>query len=345
MTRAYVELSGESLDLAAAEAVAAAEALGGGPVPTGIPALEGLFAIEVPNEAAVATLAERLALAHRCLVVRAEGDEVDDALRRAGRSGRSAAMRRVGRPTSGGTEPSVLRAGRLYKESGGRIALDAPDLRFWIGRTDGAEEVLLEEVAAVDRRAASARRHPRLPFQRPVSLPPRLARAAANLARVRRGDRVVDPFVGTGATLAEVGLLGGRMFGVDLDPEMVRGALRNLSHLGLEADALLVGDAGAVEFPGAKAPFDAVVTDPPYGRASSTGGEAADDLLSRVLPRWAARVRPGGRVVVIVPGPIEPPGPDWVSTLRVPVRVHRSLTREFRVFERAGATSTPATSS
>jgi tRNA G10 N-methylase Trm11 len=57
-----------------------------------------------------------------------------------------------------------------------------------------------------------------------------------------------------------------------------------------------------------------------------------------VLPRWADRVRPGGRVVVIVPGPIAPPGPEWTSVVRASVRVHRSLTREFRVFERTGAT-------
>ena len=179
---------------------------------------------------------------------------------------------------------------------------------------------------------------PALPFQRPVSLPPRFARAAANLARVRAGDRVVDPFVGTGALLAEAGLLGGRLFGIDLDPTMVRGALRNLAHLGRHAEELVVGDAGSIEFADPGVRFDALVTDPPYGRASSTGGEGAAAVLARVLPRWADRVRPGGRVVVIVPGPIAPPGPEWTSVVRASVRVHRSLTREFRVFERTGAT-------
>ncbi|MGA8302079.1 MAG: DNA methyltransferase, partial [Thermoplasmata archaeon] len=251
----------------------------------------------------------------------------------------SAAVRRLGSPSSGAADDAVLRAGRAFKSGGGTIDLDHPDRRFWLARGADGTDRLFEEVAAVDRRSASARRMPTLPFQRPVSLPPRLARAAANLARVRSGDRIVDPFVGTGALLAEAGLLGARLYGIDRDAEMVRGALRNFTHLGVTAEELVVGDAGEAEFGGSPVPFDAVLTDPPYGRGSSTGGEGSAEVVDRVLPRWAARVRPGGRLVVIVPAPVEDPGPEWHSVVTVPVRVHRSLTREFQVYERAGVTT------
>jgi tRNA (guanine10-N2)-dimethyltransferase len=341
MIRAYVELSGEAPVLAAAEAVAAAESLGGGSAPATSLTDERMVGVELPNDGAVSDLAGRLALAHRCLRLLATKDAIHSTLEAAGRGAGTAAVRRLGRPTSGATDDAVLAAGAAFKRGGGRIRLGDPEHRFWLVRDADGSDRLLEEVAAIDRRSASGRRMPTLPFQRPVSLPPRFARAAANLARVRPGDRVVDPFVGTGALLAEAGLLGARLFAIDRDPEMVRGALRNLGHLGLSAEELVVGDAGTAEFRDSSAPFDAVVTDPPYGRASSTGGEGASEVLARVLPRWAERVRPGGRVVVVLPGPIEPLGPEWTSRLRATVRVHRSLTREFRVFERAGATSSP----
>jgi putative methyltransferase (TIGR01177 family) len=335
MIRVFVELSGECPALAAAEAVAASEALGGGAAGRSLADVPGLTAVELPDETAGAALADRLALARRCLRLRGGTADFTAAMESEGRAGATAAVRRLGRPSSGADDRAVLEAGRSYKAGGGRIDLVRPHRRFWLAReADGADR-LFEEIAAIDRPLATARRMPELPFQRPVSLPPRLARAAANLARVTPGQRVVDPFVGTGALLAEAGLLGARLFGIDRDAEMVRGALRNLAFLGVGAEELLVGDAGTVEFAERTARFDAVVTDPPYGRASSTGGEGSAAVIERVLPRWADRVVRGGRVVVVVPGPISPPGPEWHSVLGVSVRVHRSLTREFRVFERS----------
>jgi putative methyltransferase (TIGR01177 family) len=336
MIRAYVEISGESAALAAGEATAAAEALGGRRAKDDPLDVPGLVGVDLPPDVEVSALAERLALARRCIALFAEPGEIVTSLHRAGGAGASASVRRLGSPSSGGNDSAVLAAGHSYKTGGGTIDLEDPHRRFWLVRgTDGADR-LFEEVAVVDRRSASARRMPTLPFQRPVSLPPRLARAAANLARVRPGDRILDPFVGTGALLAEAGLLGARLYGIDRDAEMVRGALRNLAHLGVAAEELVVGDAGEAEFAGGEQPWDAIVTDPPYGRASSTGGEGSGAVVDRVLPRWARRVRPGGRLVVIVSAPIQGPGADWRLVLAIPVRVHRSLTREFRVYEREG---------
>ena len=337
MIRAYVETSGESPLLARAEAASAAEALGGTPGRESLFAPDGLVAVELPDPEGARALAGRLALAHRCLVLRAGPQEFEAALAREGARGDRAAFRRIGRPSSGGADPAVLAAGRTYVASGGRIDLERPERRFWIASDREGADHLLEEVAPVDRSSAARRRTSLLPFQRPVTLAPRLARAAANLARIRPGDRTVDPFLGTGALLAEAGLLGGRICGIDRDPEMVRGALRNLAHLGLTAESLVVGDAMDVEvgFDRPAEPFDAVLTDPPYGRASSTGGEPAERLVSRILPRWADRVRTGGRVVVVQPEGAPPLPVPWEIRVAVSVRVHRSLTREFRVYERA----------
>ncbi|HTT73599.1 MAG TPA: hypothetical protein VMG99_05565 [Thermoplasmata archaeon] len=331
MIRVFVERSLEAPALAGAEAAAAAEAVGGRPGPAPRTPSD-LVALDVPDRAAAIELAGRLALARRCLVRLAGPGEVAAQLAIEGRSGAGAAVRRIGHATGGGRDPGVGAAGAAYRSGGGRIDLDDPARRFWLVADDGGD-ALFEEIAPVDRSGPGRRRMPTLPFQRPVGLPPRLARAAVNLARVRPGDRVVDPFVGTAALLAEAGLLGARLVGIDVDPAMVRGALRNLAHLGLSAEELHVGDAGTIET--GALPCDAVITDPPYGRSSSTGGAVAAELVARVLPRWADRVRDGGRVVVIFPGGYEPLGPPWTPVVSVPVRVHRSLTRTFRAYARA----------
>jgi len=337
MIEAYVEPSGESPDLARAEAIAAAEAVGGAGVSGVPPGTPGpLVAVHVPDLRALGELAARLALARRCLVEVRPGEPMDRRLRAEGADGASASFRRLGR-SPGTSDDSVRAAGRSYRDGGGRIDLERPDRRYWLLSGDaGAEDRLLREVATVDRADTAARRMPLLPFQRPVSLPPRLARAAANLARIRAGDRVVDPFVGTGALLAEAALLGARSYGIDRDSEMVRGALRNFAHLKVDAAALVEGDAGAVDFEPGPPEFDALLTDPPYGRSSSTGGEDAEAVAARILPRWADRLRRGGRAVIVTPQGSAPLPEPWVVRTAVPVRVHRSLTREFRVYERRG---------
>ncbi len=334
MARTYVELSQESLALATAEALAAAEVIGGRRVPESETEFEApMLAVDLPGPEAPARWAGRLALARRCLVDLGSGDEVAPAAARAGTRRDSASFRRLGHP-SAADGPLVRELGTAYKEAGGTIDLEQPRRRFWIASDRRGVFHLLEEVSAVDRAAVAHRRMPQMPFQRPVSLPPRLARGAANLARVAPGGRVLDPFLGTGALLLEAGLLGARLYGIDRDATMVRGAIRNLEFVGVTAEELLVGDAGAVEFSVPSISFDAILTDPPYGRSSSTGGEGADALVRRVLPRWADRVVPGGRVVLVVPSGSAPiPGP-WELRTAVPVRVHRSLTREFRVYER-----------
>lgn len=337
MIRYEVEISGENPGLARAEVRGAGEALGG-VIPVG-PAEEEdarLAPLLLPDDDRARALAGRLAMAWRVLRPWPIGpeDEVEARFRAEGRPGRSAAVRPLGTPS--GSAGDLGRFGGAYRSGGGRIDLERPERRFFVARrADGAWWVA-EEVAAIDRRAYDARRLPHLPFRRPVSLSPRLGRVLVNLARVRAGDRVVDPFLGTGALMIEAALLGARVSGVDRDAAMVRGAMRNFAHLGLGIERAEVGDAADAAGAGS-VPFDAVVTDPPYGRSSGSGGEPIAELLARTLPAWASRVRPGGHVACVLPaGGIEL-GPDWATIAAESDRVHRSLTREFRAFRRRSA--------
>ncbi|MCI4362034.1 MAG: methyltransferase domain-containing protein [Thermoplasmata archaeon] len=318
MTEAWVVLSRENLPLAQLELATLLRALGGELV--GPPLGPATPLVRFAHVEDVRLLAGRIALGRRAILRWPESDSVAiaDRLRREIGSGESVAFRPAVRPTGRAPVAVVDPWAAAVRAAGGRIELDTPERKF---------------LFVVDRAKTDSRRMPKLPFRRPVSLAPKLGRVAANLAGIRAGDRVIDPFVGTGALAIEVALVGGRVTGIDSDATMVQGALANFAHVGIEPEALVVGDARTVGAPGT---FDALVTDPPYGRASTTGGEDATALTSAVVGRWAEHVRPDGRLVVVVPGGPDPVGSPWVRVASIPDRVHRSLTREFRVYEQAG---------
>jgi tRNA (guanine10-N2)-dimethyltransferase len=178
------------------------------------------------------------------------------------------------------------------------------------------------------------------PFFRSVLVPRRRARCLVNLTGVRPGQRLLDPFCGTGALLVEAGLLGAAAFGSDVDRAMVTGCRANLAFENVPADvrridARTLSDWGLV--------FDAVVTDLPYGRSASTHGVDLPDLFRAFLDAAVGVVREGARVVVMAPAGLPEPSNalfDVITVLRE--RVSRSLTREIWVLYRRSQRGTPA---
>jgi tRNA (guanine10-N2)-dimethyltransferase len=329
--RGWAELSGENPALAQAELAAVIEEAGGSliepPGPTDL-----WVEAELPEPAEGVRWADALALGRAIwtLVSSTDPGELEVAMRREAAKPGSARFDR-GDPA---VPPQLVHeVARAFQAAGGTIRLDEPPRRYLL-RVGGNRTVVLRRAAVVDRGQYERRRMPTLPFQRPVSLPPRRARVAANLAHAAPGRRVADPFLGTGALLLEAGLLGARLFGADRDPIMVRGAMANFAAFGIEPERLSVHDAARAldELPWPE--VDAIVTDPPYGRASSSGGEAPRALLARVLPPWVERLAPGGRLVLVGPVGEAPELPGVVLEQAIPDRVHRSLTREFRVYRR-----------
>ncbi|MHB8352645.1 MAG: hypothetical protein ACYDFT_08190, partial [Thermoplasmata archaeon] len=306
--KCWIELSGENTTLALAECSGAVRSLGGeisgadSDLPVG-----PFVGADLPDLKAAHELARRIALAHRVLTPWPERglEEIRARVETEARlHAEPLSMEWLARPSG---ELVALRdaLAQAHIGSGGVIRPRTATRRYYLLGTDAASLRLSELVQSVDRTQYGQRRMPALPFQRPVSLPPRKARAAANLAGIGPGCRVADPFVGTGALLLEAGLLGGRLFGSDRDPDMIRGALRNLAAFGLHAEGLTIEDAAEAVHALPWAEIDILLTDPPYGRASSTGGEGSTDLIGRVLPIWAERVASGGRIVLIGPS-----GPD-----------------------------------
>ncbi|PKK86406.1 MAG: hypothetical protein CVT48_01310 [Thermoplasmata archaeon HGW-Thermoplasmata-1] len=190
---------------------------------------------------------------------------------------------------------------------------------------------LLEKV---NRAQYEARKVEYRPFFSPVSLHPRVARALVNLANVRSGDTLLDPFCGTGGILLEAGLIGLSVAGSDIDKKMVDGCELTLSHYEIPDFTLSVCDIGDAHRVFGK--VDAVVTDLPYGQASTTMGEKRTALYRRAFRSIMRCLKKGGYAVV---------GANSIEPLRRSVRgmnllsvhacyVHRSMTRYFAVYKK-----------
>jgi tRNA (guanine10-N2)-dimethyltransferase len=184
------------------------------------------------------------------------------------------------------------------------------------------------EVASADRAGFLARRPHKKPFFHPGTMLPKLSRALVNLAMVKEGERLLDPFSGTGGFLVEAGLVGVRGLGVDVQEEIVRGAASNLE--GLDC-TLMVGDA--MRLPLKEESVDAAVSDAPYGRSALIQAGSRDELLAGSLAELRRVLVPGRRMVFVddrpVGGAIEEAGFEILEAHQE--RVHRSLTRHIYV--------------
>jgi len=129
------------------------------------------------------------------------------------------------------------------------------------------------------------------PFFYPISLHPRESRCLVNLSGVRPNEKLLDPFCGTGGILLEAALMGIDSYGLDIRRDMVKGSKKNLKAFGVSA-TILQGDARRIEkvydFK-----FDAVVTDPPYGTASSLCGAEREELYRDSLKSIHSVLKPG----------------------------------------------------
>ncbi len=322
-----VEFSGEHSTLPAAELEGALEALGGSWA--WVVHEDRIGVVETRHEAPV--VAHRIALAHGVhqLLLRGTPREVLDGLEDV--EVPSGSVRVSTRLPSGQRSADWIEKVAKVLTRGRPVDLRRPDHEY---RFILADQAYLVEVGAwVDRSGYEARRVARRAYHLPISLHPRLARALVNLSAVAPDARLLDPFVGTGGVLIEAAMVGARALGGDIRGEAVDGSRRALADLGLGAE-LRVGDVE--EIIAATGGVDAVATDPPYGRSTTTRGEGVAPLLRRTLRALAKALPSGARVAVVLPGleHVEAARSFFEVAQVHPLRVHRSLVRHFTVLRK-----------
>ncbi|ACV24890.1 TIGR01177 family methyltransferase [Methanocaldococcus fervens] len=165
----------------------------------------------------------------------------------------------------------------------------------------------------------------------PGCMLPKLARTMVNLARVKEGDVVLDPFCGTGGFLIEAGLIGAKLIGCDIDWRMASGTLINLEEYNLLDNVIKVKklDAKYVkEFLNELniEKVDAVVTDPPYGISTAKKGE-----IEKILKMLPEVIKENGYFVFAYPKKVEL---DMELEGLYKVYIHKGLIRHIHVYKK-----------
>ncbi len=146
-------------------------------------------------------------------------------------------------------------------------------------------------------------------------LPPKVAQVLLNLARVKPGATVLDPFCGTGTVLQEALVMGaGRVVGSDVDDAAITEAHDNLTWLPRRARVagtweVYQHDARMPDANLAAGSVDAIVTEPYLGPLRPPRQREAVAKIIVELKRLyqtsftcaAAALCPGGRLVAVLP--------------------------------------------
>ncbi len=221
----------------------------------------------------------------------------------------------------------------LKKMPQANVNLKCPDRKFF-GVLTGGKLVFGLKLAEIVPKTFVERRARKKPFFHPSAMNAKLARCMVNLAHARTGNMVLDPFSGTGSTVIEATLIGCESVGIDVQKRMAIGTLRNIRHFGLSPEGILVADARRLPL----THVDCVVTDPPYGKSSTTLKSTTKAIVEGILLSAHEVLDKGQRICIAAP-----------KTLRIQrvgeklgyrhleshfAYVHRTLTREVAVFEK-----------
>ena len=166
------------------------------------------------------------------------------------------------------------------------------------------------------------------PFKVPSTLQPKLARCMVNLGVATLDSWVYDPFAGAGAILIEASMMGHTAIGTELKTWISNGLLQNLHHYITGYELVAQADARKPPF---RNVFEAVVTDPPYGRSTTVPGRSLNKLLEEFFHSLQYILMENGRVCITLPS--EPH--EFLDTLGLGVKtnyvekiyIHRDLTR------------------
>ena len=219
--------------------------------------------------------------------------------------------------------------GEIYARSN-KVDLVKPDdeIRILLSRE---RWLVCRRFFEIDRRQFELRKANRRPFFLPISMHPRLARCMVNLSGVRKGEKLLDPFCGTGGILIEAGLIGAKVLGSDVQGWISEGCKRNLEHFGIDDYDIQNLDVGEI---GSFGKVDAIVTDFPYGRASTTRKEPVEKLYRRSFLSISDVLKHGSKLVCAIPDmELAKMGCEFMDLVEIHAfKVHGNLTRYICVF-------------
>ena len=219
---------------------------------------------------------------------------------------------------------------RLADEIGGRVALGNPDVELTVVRDENLDYFAVTEPARMSQRWVVRRPRARA-FFHPSAIFPKFSRLMVNLSRVAPGETLLDPFCGTGSLLLEASEVGAVPIGIDLHSKMTAGAVANCRKFGQEWAGVLRADSRRIPL----TRVDAIATDIPYGRVSTTSGSSSMEILENLIKQASLLLAVGRRLVVMHPDSLKVRklgGFEIEEQHSIPV--HKKLTRVVTVLRR-----------
>ncbi|HME18412.1 MAG TPA: hypothetical protein VKF15_01595 [Nitrososphaerales archaeon] len=211
------------------------------------------------------------------------------------------------------------------------VRVDLENPAFELTVVEGRRRYIALTSPAGMKQGWSLRRPRRRPFFHPAAIFPKLSRALVNFSRCKEGEFFLDPFAGTGSLAIEASVIGAQVVAFDRAAKMTHGSLANMRKFGQE----WLGVVNCDSFSPPVTRVDAIATDVPYGRASSTGGKGAERVVRDALSSAQALLRSGSMLVIMHPKslPAEP-GSGWSFEEEHELYVHKRLTRAITVLRR-----------
>jgi len=230
------------------------------------------------------------------------------------------------------SQPIVRTLAEIYTKNR-TVNLIKPDLEVRALITDTKVYVGLK-ISEVGRSQFDKRRVQYRPFFSPISLHPKLARALVNLSCIKQNQTLLDPFCGTGGILLEAGLIGAKVIGSDIEEKMIDGCKRTLDFYNVKNYELFCSDVGNIKK--YIHSVDAIVTDLPYGKSTTTKGENLNQLYKRAFESISNVLKKKKVAVIGLSNKdIISAGEKYFSLIKKhEFRVHGSLTRYFAVYQK-----------
>ena len=230
------------------------------------------------------------------------------------------------------SKPIVKALAKIYTKDR-KVTLENPDIEIRGLITDSTVYVGLK-TAEVNRSKFGERKVQNRPFFSPISLHPKLARTLVNLSSIKKDETLLDPFCGTGGILLEAGLIGAKVIGSDIEDKMIEGCEKTLDYYRIKNYKLYCSDIGNIG--GYIDQVDAIVTDLPYGKSTTTKGEKMDNLYMRAFENMSKLLKENGRAVIGLSNKdLITLGQKYFSLVeKHDFRAHRSLIRYFVVYEK-----------
>jgi len=240
---------------------------------------------------------------------------------------KSFAIRQIGQNDLNSEKTAILIGEKISKKN--KTELDNPQITVLFYQNNGFFISLCNKNWDTGYKKCLRHHISHRPYFSPIGIHPRIARAMVNLSNCDGKKPLIDPFCGTGGIMIEAADMGLDITGIDLKEKMVEYSKGNLKHYGFEGN-LINSDFEEIN----NQDFSSIVCDPPYGIASTSGGENIEELMKRSLDVFQRKLNKGQRLVIAVSNPDIIKHPNLKLLYKFEWYIHKSLTRNIIVLEK-----------